>query len=241
MQQSAKKLRSIHLDQTTPLRLFVWKIRRNIRNLAGGKDVLDTTNGDRYARTKARAAYLKIDDFMSKYFPGLVRDTPKEVALKRVRETLERDLGYRFSDVDESKPWGAYYRIVDEQADRFLGEFFPGLSATEAKLGRNDVALSPKILLVYPSQRLSWQYHDRRAERWRFLTTGTYHRSHSDDQGAPLSAKPDFIVQFATGERHRLCATDAGYTLVAEIWQHTDADKPSDESDIVRLADDYKR
>jgi hypothetical protein len=29
--------------------------------------------------------------------------------------------------------------------------------------------------------------------------------------------------------------------LVAEIWQHTDPGNPSNEDDIVRLADDYSR
>lgn len=29
--------------------------------------------------------------------------------------------------------------------------------------------------------------------------------------------------------------------IVAEIWQHTDLEHPSDETDIVRLADDWKR
>lgn len=64
----------------------------------------------------------------------------------------------------------------------------------------------------------------------------------TDKQGERLSAEPDTIVQFAQGERHRLCSyDDQNYTLVAEIWQHTIPDSLSDESDIIRLADDYKR
>jgi mannose-6-phosphate isomerase len=31
------------------------------------------------------------------------------------------------------------------------------------------------------------------------------------------------------------------YAVVAEIWQHSDADNPSDENDIVRLQDDFGR
>jgi len=50
------------------------------------------------------------------------------------------------------------------------------------------------------------------------------------------------VVQFEKGERHRLAATnDTDYTVVAEIWQHSDKDHLSDEDDIVRLADDYQR
>jgi mannose-6-phosphate isomerase len=29
--------------------------------------------------------------------------------------------------------------------------------------------------------------------------------------------------------------------VVAEIWQHTDADYPSDEEDIIRVQDDFGR
>lgn len=166
---------------------------------------------------------------------------PREQVLERVRATLEDGLGYHLSDIDENRPWGAFYRIVDKEADRFLAEFFPGLDPIEARLGQADLVLSPKILVVCPRQRLSWQYHDFRAERWRFITRGGYHRSSTDDQGALIQAIPDTIVQFETGERHRLAAMADGYTLVAEIWQHTDPTHPSEESDIVRLADDYKR
>lgn len=171
----------------------------------------------------------------------LLGETSRDEALQRVREVLERQLGYAFLDVDETKPWGAYYRMIDEQADRFVNEFFPGLSPTEARLGRPDVELSPKILVVSPGQRLSWQYHDRRAERWHFLTGGGYHQSKTDEQGDAHWVKADAIVQFETMERHRLCGLPNGYTLVAEIWQHTDAERLSNEADIIRVADDYKR
>lgn len=162
-------------------------------------------------------------------------------ALNQIRTTLEKELGYRFSEVDEARPWGAFYQITSEQADRFLAEFFPGLDPMQARLGHVGLALSPKILVVYPEQRLSWQYHTYRAERWRFLTAGSYYKSTTDEQGTPYSAKPGDEVQFETGERHRLVGATDGYTLVAEIWQHTDPLHPSSESDIVRLADDYKR
>lgn len=170
----------------------------------------------------------------------LPASTPKETALQEVRAILE-ELQYTFADVDESRPWGAYYRVQNEQADRFLTEFFPGVDPIEARLGHPDLALSPKILVVAPGQRLSWQYHTYRAERWHFITPGIFYKSATDEQGPANHAKPGDIVQFATGERHRLAATPDAYTLVAEIWQHTDPSHPSIESDIIRVADDYKR
>ena len=42
------------------------------------------------------------------------------------------------------------------------------------------------------------------------------------------------------GERHRLIGLD-DYCVVAEIWQHTDGDYPSDEEDIIRVQVDFRR
>ena len=41
-------------------------------------------------------------------------------------------------------------------------------------------------------------------------------------------------------ERHRLRGLD-DYSVVAEIWQHTDPNNPTDEEDIIRLQDDFGR
>lgn len=151
------------------------------------------------------------------------------------------DAGYAIVELNDQKPWGAYIRIDGEQADRFVAEFFPGLTSKEARLGVEDAELSPKILIVAPGQRLSWQYHDRRAERWTFLTDGAYNKSNTDDEGEVVRANPQDVVQFGRSERHRLVGLDDTYVIVAEIWQHTDPSAMSDEDDIVRLADDYKR
>ena len=42
------------------------------------------------------------------------------------------------------------------------------------------------------------------------------------------------------GERQRLIGLDEA-SGVAEIWQHTDANHPSDEEDIIRVQDDFGR
>jgi mannose-6-phosphate isomerase-like protein (cupin superfamily) len=239
--KSVNKLEKLELGQTTALRVVIWKVRTFVRDKLG-RDVLDVeANDKRRTGKKVREVYRKIDEFMARFFPNLIRTTPKKMAFKSVRDMIE-ELDYTIVEANETKPWGAFYRMDDEQASRFISEFFPGLTMKEAKLGHSDVKLSPKFLIVAPGQRLSWQFHHRRAEKWRFLTDGAYHNSDTDKQGKKKVVPAGTTVQFAQGERHRLCSTGMdGYVLVAEIWQHTDPGNPSNEDDIVRLADDYSR
>lgn len=164
----------------------------------------------------------------------------KKDVVRDVRSIIEA-AGYTVVETNDQKPWGAYFRFDGAEADRFVQEFFPGLSAEEARLGDPVAELSPKILLVAPSQRLSWQFHHRRAERWAYLTRGAYNKSTTDEPGDALVATPGDVVQFARSERHRLIGDDQAWTVVAEIWQHSDPANPSDEDDIVRLEDDYSR
>lgn len=159
---------------------------------------------------------------------------------EEVRVILESS-GYTIALSDYARPWGGFNQLDNSDANEFVEEFFPGLSPEEARLGHPELELSPKILVVAPEQRLSWQYHDRRAERWAYLTEGAYYKSLTDDQGDIHYAYAGEVVQFEKSERHRLVGAVGHYTLVAEIWQHTDHNNLSDENDIVRLADDYKR
>lgn len=165
--------------------------------------------------------------------------TDKTELTKDIIDQLQ-DRGYQVEEVNTDKPWGAYVRLANADAEHFIDEFFPGLTLAEAQLGIEGAELSPKILIVAPSQRLSWQLHHRRAERWTFLTRGGYYKSETDDQGELIAAQPGEVVQFQQGERHRLVSVD-GYTVVAEIWQHVDPANPSNEDDIIRLEDDYVR
>lgn len=238
---SVKKFESLDLNSATVLKLGVWKIRSSVRSGLGGYDLLNVEKRKTETGKRIRHFYRSIDKFMVEFFPSLAKTTSKKVALAWVRDMID-DLGYTVVEADENRPWGAYYRLDDQEAGRFIHEFFPGLSLHDAKLGHTDVKLSPKFLIVAPGERLSWQFHHRRAERWRFLTDGAYYASDTDKQGAKLHAKKGDIIQLAQGERHRLSTGKSGqYVLVAEIWQHTDPSFPSEESDIVRLSDDYKR
>lgn len=164
------------------------------------------------------------------------------------REIAKRitSAGYEIVESTEEsnpKPWGAYLRLNSEQADSFVKDFFDDLTSKEARLGNPDAELSPKILIVSPEQRLSLQTHARRAERWRFLTKGTYYKGTTADDVRFYEAEVGEVVQFRGGDIHRLCGNAAGedFVIVAEIWQHTDPLNLSNEDDIVRLEDDYAR
>lgn len=149
--------------------------------------------------------------------------------------------GYTIEDVDSARPWGAFLRFKNSEADNFVKDFFPDINPIEARLGDPDAELSPKILIVSPEQRLSWQYHERRAERWAFITDGRYDKSATDEEQGVVDVESSESVQFSPLERHRLIGRVAAYTLVAEIWQHTDPSDPSSEDDIIRISDDYSR
>ena len=65
-------------------------------------------------------------------------------------------------------------------------------------------------------------------------------RSDTDVEKETANLSIGNIVQLKQGERHRLIGLN-GWGIVAEIWQHTDADNPSNEDDIVRVQDDFGR
>ena len=139
---------------------------------------------------------------------------------------------------DHNRPWGGFFVIAEEQAQAFANQYFDGLDVTSLKRGG---ALSPKILVVAPEKRLSWQYHHRRAEIWRVIEgKAGVKRSVNDTEGELELLDVGDMITLQQGERHRLIGLD-DYAVIAEIWQHTDANHLSDEEDIVRVQDDFGR
>ncbi len=137
------------------------------------------------------------------------------------------------------RPWGGFFAMREDQLPIFKELFFEELELDAAQLKQK---LSPKILIVEPNKRLSWQYHHRRAEIWKLVAgTGGIITSDSDDQGDNVQLlEKGKTVRLFQGERHRLIGLDS-WGLVTEIWMHTDALLPSDEDDIVRVQDDFSR
>ena len=154
-----------------------------------------------------------------------------------VQSALEKQ-HFIIVDKDHNRPWGGFFVIAEDQAQRFADVYFDGLDVSSLKISSR---LSPKILIVAPNKRLSWQYHHRRAEIWRVIQgrAGVV-RSNTDYENELDILNVGATVTLLQGERHRLVGLE-DYAVVAEIWQHTDLDNPSDEEDIVRLQDDFGR
>ncbi len=151
---------------------------------------------------------------------------------------LMKELEFDIVQQDDSRPWGGFYVINEEQAEKFAQHFFPEENFEALKISEK---LSPKILMVAPGKRLSWQYHHRRAEIWVCIDGEvSVATSDTDQESETTVLKPGDKIKLKQGERHRLIGLD-GWGMVAEIWQHTKADHPSDEDDIVRLQDDFGR
>ena len=164
-------------------------------------------------------------------------DPQKRALFHQVAETLKQQ-GFRIAKEDPTRPWGGFFVIDEDQAQEFADTYFNGLSVDGLRISGK---LSPKILLVAPQQRLSWQYHYRRAEIWQVVQGPVgVATSDTDEQGEVKSYQVGERIVLKQGERHRLVGLK-DWGVLAEIWQHTDAANPSDEDDIVRVQDDFGR
>jgi len=164
-------------------------------------------------------------------------ESQKKEIFENVAQRLKLE-GFNVVTRDESRPWGGFFVIDEAQAQQFADTYFDGLDVDTLKIGGK---LSPKVLIVAPNARLSWQYHHRRAEIWQVVSgTVGIKISETDEEGELKSYVPGNQIKLQQGERHRLIGLD-DWGVVAEIWQHTDAQNPSDEDDIVRVQDDFGR
>lgn len=164
-------------------------------------------------------------------------ETNKNALFAQTEKSL-KDQGFQIVDRDFERPWGGFFVINEQQASKFIDVYFDNVEMDEVNIAGK---LSPKILLVQPQKRLSWQYHHRRAEMWQVVEgpVGVI-RSETDEQGEVESYESGDLITLKKGERHRLVGLK-NWGIIAEIWQHTDPDNPSDEEDIVRLEDDFGR
>ena len=146
--------------------------------------------------------------------------------------------GFKVVDKEFERPWGGFLVIDESQAQDFSNSFFNGIDVSELKIAGK---LSPKILMVKSKSRLSWQYHCRREEIWSVQkgTVGVV-VSNTDFEKEMIQLRQGDQIKLKKEQRHRLIGLD-DWAVIAEIWQHTEKDNPSNEDDIVRINDDYGR
>ena len=152
------------------------------------------------------------------------------------KDIIDKDL--KIIDKDFKRPWGGFIVIDENDIQSFKSIFFP-------KIHSNTIEqfdkLSPKILILKPRSRLSWQYHYRREEIWMVYkgNVGVV-VSDTDDEKEMIKLSEGDQIKLKKEQRHRLIGLN-DWSVIAEIWQHTEKDNPSDEDDIVRISDDYGR
>jgi len=162
----------------------------------------------------------------------------KEEIFKKIN-IYTQEVGIRVDHTDTNRPWGGFFVIDERDADKFIQHFFPEINKSDLLEGAK---LSPKILLVEPGKKLSWQYHHRRAEIWKLIQgKAAVATSDTDTEKNRVTLNIGDIVTLKQGERHRLIGLEKEWGVVAEIWMHTDHTNPSDEDDIIRLQDDFGR
>ena len=145
----------------------------------------------------------------------------------------------KFNIIDKDiRPWGGFFVLDESDSQKFADKYFNGINTEELEFSDK---LSPKILIIYPNKKLSWQYHNRRIEIWKIISGEIKVIKSPDD----IKRKEEILkegdkIRLFKRERHRIIGTDE-YAVVAEIWIHTDKNNPSDENDIVRVQDDFDR
>ena len=167
----------------------------------------------------------------------LLSNTSKELVFENIEKYLHLN-NLKIHKKDPTRPWGGFFVIEENESEKFIELYFPHLSKEALSISGK---LSPKILVVAPEKRLSWQYHHRRAEIWKLIGgKASVVTSDTDEEKEKINLNIGDIIQLKQGERHRLVGLD-GWGVIAEIWRHTDVENPSNEEDIVRIQDDFGR
>ena len=89
----------------------------------------------------------------------------KDSVFNKVQHFLQQN-DFKIFNQDQSRPWGGFFVIDENQASYFASVFFPHLKMSDIQV---TAKLSPKILIVAPKERLSWQFHYRRSEIWKVI------------------------------------------------------------------------
>lgn len=165
------------------------------------------------------------------------KEDKKQEVFEKINAFLKNN-GLHVDSFDDQRPWGGFFKIKESDTQSFIEKFFDDVPLSKV---RTSEKLSPKILIVEPHKRLSWQYHHRRSEIWKVIDGKVQVViSDTDEQSSPQVKELNEVIILQKGQRHRLIG-DEGWGIVAEIWQHTEPGNPSNEDDIIRVEDDFGR
>lgn len=129
-----------------------------------------------------------------------------DTVVSRARASLAA-VGLTVVGEDLTRPWGGFLLISQAEVREFILAYFPDTGPQDAC----GLAPSPKLLLVAPGQRLSWQYHRRRSEIWRVVEGPVgVSRSLDDAETLVCSYGPGEVLQLELCERHRLIGLEVG-------------------------------
>jgi len=90
-----------------------------------------------------------------------------------------------------------------------------------------------KQIIVHVGQRLSYQYHKRRQERWTIVEGEGVFTLNGVDRVVQVGD----ILSIGLGDSHRIKNTGKGNLIFVEVQ----LGESFDESDIFRIEDDYNR
>jgi mannose-6-phosphate isomerase len=174
---------------------------------------------------------------LAKYKKQLLKHMKQPSIFSKIKQDLVNQ-DFIIKEENLKKPWGGYFLIDDSQIEKFIKKYF---SHIELPPLDEKLKLSPKILIIAPEKQISWQYHHRRREIWT-VTQGSVKivLNDNDELIAGKTYQQGDFVNVDLKQRHRLVGLD-DWGVVAEIWIHTDPKNPSNEADIVRVADDFGR
>jgi mannose-6-phosphate isomerase len=132
---------------------------------------------------------------------NISKELNKETVFEQIEYFL-RSENLTIVQQDQTRPWGGFFVIDESQAADFAAKFFPQIEMSHIQITNK---LSPKILVVAPNKRLSWQFHHRRAEIWKILSGVVGVKiSNTDEEGEIQKIVPRTFIQMGKGERHRL-------------------------------------
>jgi len=96
-----------------------------------------------------------------------------------------------------------------------------------------ESTMKVKRIIVYPEQRLSYQYHKKRSERWTIVEgEGIFTLN-----GVDRLVQTGDVLNIGLGDAHRIKNVGKGNLVFVEVQ----LGESFEESDIFRIEDDYNR